>query len=325
MLVDEVTINVKAGNGGKGGVAFNRNLMSLGPTGGAGGAGGNIFLEGVANLNALEHFRHQKDWEAENGGVGRGQFVDGKDGPDIFLPVPVGTVVKNLSSGLETEILKIGEKIIVARGGHGGKGNFHYRSATNRSPRQFGPGTPGESATLSLELRIIADVGLIGFPNAGKSSLLNTLTKAKSKVANYPFTTLEPNLGAYFDLILADIPGLIEGASTGKGLGHKFLRHIERTKVLFHLIASDSNDPVADYQTIREELKKHNPELLSKPEYVFLSKSDLISLEELNAKEKILTKKIKSPVSSFSIIDDESLIPLKKILAEIEKEKYEKN
>ena len=196
----------------------------------------------------------------------------------------MGTIIQKIETGETKEILKIGERILVARGGRGGKGNFHFRSATNTSPKQFQEGSLGEHFAVRLELRLIADIGLIGLPNAGKSSLLNELTKAKSKVANYPFTTLEPNLGVYYELILADIPGLIEGASTGKGLGIGFLRHIERTKILFHLISAESENPVKDYKIIKKELETYNKNLTKKTEYVFLSKSDMVSSEEMKRK-----------------------------------------
>ena len=234
MLIDDVTIKVKAGAGGRGAVAFNNNLMSLGPAGGSGGNGGKIYFEGVSDLNALGQFRYKKEIRSENGENGKGQFRDGADGKDLILKVPVGTVYK---IGRQTiEVLKIGQRILVASGGHGGKGNFQFRSPKLTTPKRFQEGLPVEEFILRLELKLIAVVGLIGLPNAGKSSLLNELTEAKSKVANYAFTTLEPSLGVYYNLILADIPGLIEGASTGKGLGDKFLKHVERAKRLFHLI-----------------------------------------------------------------------------------------
>ena len=246
MLIDDVTIRVRAGNGGRGAVAFDKNKMALGPAGGSGGNGGRIYFEGVSDLGALNQFRYKKELTAENGEGGKGQFNDGPDGKNLILKVPVGTVIHNLTTETNQEIIKIGEKIIAAKGGLGGKGNFLFRSPRNTSPRRFQPGLPGEEAALRLELKLIADVGLVGFPNVGKSSLLNELTKAKAKVANYPFTTLEPNLGVYYELILADIPGLIEGASSGKGLGIKFLRHIERTRILFHLISAESTNPKND-------------------------------------------------------------------------------
>src|SRR3990167_729483 len=231
MLIDEVKIKVSAGGGGRGAVAFNKNLKSLGPAGGSGGNGASIYFEGASNLNALGQFRYEKDIKAKDGEDGRGQFCDGTDGPDRVLKVPVGTVIQKIGGNtfaIPQEILKNSERKLIARGGHGGKGNFLFRSPMLTTPLRFQEGLPGEHFTLRLELKFIADVGLIGLPNAGKSSLLNELTNSRSRVANYPFTTLEPNLGTYYELILADIPGLIEGASAGKGLGTKFLRHIER-------------------------------------------------------------------------------------------------
>src|SRR3990167_8395326 len=295
MLIDEITIRVKAGNGGRGAVAFNRNKMMLGPVGGNGGFGGNIYIEGVSDLSALSQFRHVKEIKTDDGGNGRGDFVDGQDGKDITVQVPIGTTITNLDTKEVYDITKTGEKLLTAKGGYGGKGNYHYRSSTNTRPKQFGPGTPGQGFTIKLELKLIADVGLIGLPNAGKSSLLNELTEAKSKVANYAFTTLEPNLGAYYELILADIPGLIEGASGGKGLGMKFLRHIERTKILFHLISAESPDLRKDYRVIKNELKSFSKELAKKPEYIFLTKSDMLPAKEIKKKSaglKKLNKKV---------------------------------
>jgi len=320
MLIDDVTIKVEAGNGGKGAVAFNKNMMSLGPVGGSGGKGGSVYFEGVSDLSALNQFRYKKDIKAQDGGDGRGQFRDGSNGSDIILKVPVGTITNKIETGEINEVLKIGERIFIAKGGIGGKGNFQFRSATNTSPKRFQEGRLGESFTIRLELKLIANVGLIGLPNAGKSSLLNELTKAKSKVANYPFTTLEPNLGVYYELILADIPGLIEGASTGKGLGIKFLRHIERTKILFHLISAESENPVKDYKIIKNELKTYNKELIKKTEYVFLSKSDMMSEKEIKKKIAAL-KKINKNVFPISVYDWDSLEKVKKILNKIKSEK----
>ncbi len=320
MLIDDVKIKVSAGNGGKGAVAFNKNLMSLGPTGASGGKGGSIYFEGISDLNALGQFRYKKDIKAKDGENGNKQFRDGPDGEDLILKVPVGTVIHRLETNKTSEVLKIGERIIAAKGGRGGKGNFHFRSSTNTTPMQFQEGLAGEYFTIRLELKLIADVGLIGLPNAGKSSLMNQLTKSKSKVANYPFTTLEPSLGAYYELILADIPGLIEGASSGKGLGVKFLRHVERTKILFHLISAESENLVKDYKTIKKELENYSKELVKKPEYVFLSKSDILPLEEIKKKIADL-KKINKNVLPISILDDESLEKVKKILNKIKSEK----
>jgi GTP-binding protein len=228
--------------------------------------------------------------------------------------------VHNLTAEKDVDVEKIGERVLIAQGGIGGRGNFHFRSSTNTSPTQFQSGTEGEGFDLRLELKLIADVGFVGLPNAGKSSMLNALTNAKSKVANYPFTTLEPNLGAYYELIIADIPGIIEGSSLGKGLGIKFLRHIERTKILFHFISAESSSLVRDYKTIRKELGLYNKDLLKKPEYLFLSKSDILSPKEL--KEKLVKlKKISTKSMAVSILDDESLKKIEKILNEIKDKK----
>jgi len=316
MIIDDVNIRVIAGDGGNGMATFSRTKMVLGPTGGSGGNGGNVFVEGVSDLSALKRFRYKKENKADDGQNGKSQLNDGNNGEDLILPVPVGTVVKNLDNGINFEITQIGQIELVARGGHGGKGNYLFRSSTNTSPKEFDNGKPGESFELHLELKMIADVGFIGLPNVGKSSLLNELTNAKSKVANYPFTTLEPNLGIYYDLILADIPGLIEGASEGKGLGIKFLKHIERTRVLFHFISSESPTPIEDYQVVRKELENHNKILLEKPEYIFLSKTDTTSAENIEKIKKEF-KKIEKEILPISIIDSESLKAVMKILNEI--------
>ena len=264
--------------------------------------------------------RYKKNVKAENGKDGRGQLNDGASADDLILKVPIGTVIQNTESNKTEEILKIGERILVAKGGNGGRGNFFFRSSTNTSPKQFGKGSPGEHVVLRLELKLIADVGIIGLPNAGKSSLLNELTKAQSKIGNYPFTTLEPNLGVYYELILADIPGLIEGASEGKGLGTKFLRHIERTKILFHFISADSADPISDYKTVRAELSAYNNLLLEKPEYIFISKSDIVA-SAIIEKTKNEFKKVNKDALAISIIDSDSLENFKKALNSLISEK----
>lgn len=324
MIIDDVKINVIAGHGGRGLAVFSKTKKTLGPTGGSGGRGGNVFIEGVSDLGALRQFRFRKVCEAKDGEHGRNQLNDGADAEDLTLFVPVGTICHNLSEQRShpknVEITKIGQRELVAKGGRGGKGNYLFRSATNTSPRQFEEGKPGESFEVRLELKMIADVGFIGLPNVGKSSLLNELTNAESKVANYPFTTLEPNLGVYYDLILADIPGLIEGASEGKGLGTKFLRHIERTKILFHFVTADSENPLADYKTVRKELETYNPLLLEKPEYIFISKSDTVEKEKIE-EIKSEFKKIGKESVEISIIDSDSLNKVKKILDKLIKEK----
>lgn len=320
MLIDEVTIRVKAGHGGRGAVAFQKIKFAFGPTGTAGGDGGSVYAEGVSDLGALNQLRFKKDISAKKGMDGRSQFRDGEDSESEVVKVPVGTVIHNLDTGKDEEVTRVGEKILVAKGGKGGRGNFHFRSSTNTTPREFEPGLPGQEYTIRFELKLIADIGLIGFPNAGKSSLLNELSSAKAKVANYAFTTLEPNMGAYYELIIADIPGLIEGASEGKGLGIKFLRHVERTRVLFHLVSAEAEDVVKEYEATRAELGKYNPELLEKPEYVFLSKIDMVAPADIKKKLAALKKKNKNTFA-ISVLDNESLEQVKKILAKAEKEK----
>ncbi|OHA66104.1 MAG: Obg family GTPase CgtA [Candidatus Wildermuthbacteria bacterium RIFCSPHIGHO2_01_FULL_49_22b] len=313
MLIDEVKVRLYGGHGGRGAIAFQRVKLALGPTGATGGHGGSIYVRGVSNIGALSQFQKKKDVRAKNGEAGKAQFNDGHDGPDIVLDIPVGTVITNLETSRKFELTKIGEEILVIKGGYGGKGNFKFRSPTDTSPRKFQEGLPGEEGIFEFELKMIADVGLVGLPNAGKSSLLNALTAAKSKVANYEFTTLEAHLGAYHGVIIADIPGLIEGAASGKGLGIKFLRHVERTRVIFHLVPATSDDHVRDYKIIRGELGKYNPKLLEKDEYVFLSKSDEVSEAELKSAVKKL--KVAGVIAKpLSIIDDGLLLPVRKIL-----------
>jgi GTP-binding protein len=320
MLIDDVTIKVKAGKGGDGMVAFAKTLMNQGPTGGDGGRGGNIIIRGVNDLGALRPFKTKKLVAAKNGGQGEQNMRTGANGADGIVVVPVGTLVHDLTHKKDYEISKIGEEIVILKGGNGGFGNFYFRSSTNTTPEQANPGQIGEEAQIRLELKLIADIGFVGYPNVGKSSLLNELTNASSKVANYKFTTLEPHLGVYYELILADIPGIIEGASEGKGLGHKFLKHIERTKILFHFISADSENPLEDYKIIREELGKFNKKLLKKEEWVIVSKSDEKSPEEV---KKIVNKlKKKNPqIIALSLLDDKSIEGVRKILNEIKKNK----
>lgn len=320
MLIDDIKIEVSAGNGGKGCVAFNKNLMSLGPAGGSGGRGGSVIFKGVSDLNALNQFRFRKQVNAENGREGKGQFCDGPDAKDEVIKIPVGTVINNLTTGESQEITKVGEEVLIAKGGRGGRGNFQFRGSKNTTPKEFEEGKPGQAFELRLELKMIADIGFVGLPNLGKSSLLNELTNANVKVANYQFTTLEPNLGVYNSLILADIPGLIEGASDGKGLGIKFLKHVERTKIIFHFLAADSEDIVADYKTIQAELGAFNPALLEKPEYILVSRSDTVTPEILKEKLKE-AKKINKKAIPISIHNWDELQKVKNILNELEKEK----
>lgn len=313
MLVDEVRIEVKGGKGGDGKVHFDTSKMSQGPDGGNGGKGGSVFAVGVSDLSALNKFRFKKKFFAQDGENGMTKKKSGKNGDDLYLQVPVGTIIRNLDTQKDYEIIGVGEQIKIASGGKGGRGNYEFRSSVNISPKKAESGREGEYFNIFLELQLIAHVGFIGFPNAGKSSMLNELTQASAKVGNYKFTTLEPNLGVLDELILADIPGLIEGASTGKGLGIKFLRHIKRTKVLIHFISSESEDLLSDYQVIRNELASYNPDLLEKDEYIFLTKHDLFSKSEIQGKVKALKKASKN-VLSVSIHDSESIEKVRVLL-----------
>ena len=316
MLIDEVKLKIRGGHGGTGIVSFKNPKMSRGPTGGNGGNGGNVYILGVSDLGALRQFRHKKSFKAESGAGGGNNKKDGANAEDLILKVPVGTVVHNLDLKEDVEITKINQRILIAHGAHGGYGNFYFRSATNIYPTKFTPGHKAREFDFLFELKLIADVGLVGLPNVGKSSLLNNLTSAKSKVANYNFTTLEPHLGAYYELILADIPGLIEGASGGKGLGYKFLRHIARCEVIFHLVSSEAKDVQKDYQVIRQELKNFDLELSKKFEYIFLSKSDLVSDKEVKDKLNKL-KKLNPDAIAISINSEKSIKAVEKILREI--------
>ena len=316
MLIDDVVIKVKAGRGGDGLSAFSKVVLENGPTGGDGGQGGNVIIKGVSDLGALRQFRHKKFIKAGDGQQGGQNIRTGANGKDVIIKVPIGTVVHNLTKNTEQEITRKGAEIIVAKGGNGGFGNRHYRSSKNTSPTRANEGALGEEFEIRLELKLIADIGLIGYPNVGKSTFLNTFTSAKSKVANYQFTTLEPHLGVYYSLILADIPGLIEGAARGKGLGHKFLQHIERTKILFHFIAADSIDPVNDYLIIRKELEEFNPKMLKKKEWIILSRIDEIDEEELEKIKKKLQKYNKN-IKTLSVLEDQSVEKMKEFLNKI--------
>jgi GTPase len=290
MLIDEATIYARGGKGGDGCLSFRREkfIPKGGPDGGDGGKGGDVILVGDRNLNTLLSVTHRPHKRGENGRPGRGKSMHGADGDDCIVPVPLGTLVRNAETGeLIADISEHDQRVIVARGGKGGKGNEHFKSATNQTPREWTAGEDGEELTVNLELKLIADVGLVGLPNAGKSTLLRAVSRAQPKVADYPFTTLVPHLGIAQlsderTLVIADIPGLIEGAAAGAGLGHEFLRHIERTSVLVHVVdvmPIDGSDPAVDYRTIREELAAHSQALAEKCEIIALNKIDLIEDE----------------------------------------------
>lgn len=313
MLIDEARITIKAGNGGRGMVHMYRDKMRPkgGPDGGDGGDGGDVIFKAVSDIGALNLFRHQTKFIAENGFPGGKNQMTGHNGQDLILEIPIGSVIQS-DNGIQKELTKVSETYLAVKGGQGGHGNYHYRSSTNQQPDQFQPGEQTEAKNIYIQLKLIADVGLVGLPNAGKTSLLNELTPAHAKVANYPFTTLEPNLGVTKGgKIIADIPGLIEGASAGKGLGHKFLKHIERTQVIVHCLACDSVDPKNDYQKIRKELENYSSILISKPEIIVLTKSDLLD----NPKETAKLKKLTKANLATSIIDPASIKKLNDLIA----------
>ncbi len=283
-FVDYVTISVKSGDGGAGALSFRRAKYEPkgGPDGGDGGRGGTVMLKGDSHLYTLLDLRYNRHHNGQNGGRGEGSNKTGRDGEDIVLRVPLGTVARNSDTGdVIGEVTSEGDVLVLATGGRGGKGNTFFKSSTNRTPRHAQPGELGEELELTLELKLLADVGLVGFPNAGKSTLVSSISAAKPKIADYPFTTLEPSLGvvsvgSYESFVMADIPGIIEGAHEGKGLGIRFLKHIERNAVLLLLIPVTSEDPAAEYETLREEMRAFNPELADKPHLVAASKVDIV-------------------------------------------------
>lgn len=280
-FVDEVQIYARAGNGGDGVVRWHssRGAPKGGPAGGDGGRGGDVYAEAVRDLAYLSNYRHTKSFAAENGGDGMKQDMEGKNGEDLVLRVPVGSVIENKDTGDTYEVLHEGDRVQLLRGGAGGLGNARFKNSRNVAPKQSTPGKSGQRGNFVVELKLVADVGLVGLPNAGKSSLLNALTNAKSQIGAYPFTTLEPHLGSFHGYVLADIPGLISGAADGKGLGDKFLRHISRTRVLFHLVSAEDEEVLARYKTVRDELSRHDTALTEKREIIVLSKIDLVDQE----------------------------------------------
>jgi len=307
-FVDYVKVHLASGNGGKGSMHFHREkyITKGGPDGGDGGRGGHVIVKGNKNLWTLVHYKFKKHFKADHGEHGSKSRSFGADGKDVVLEVPLGTVVKD-SETMEVlfEITEHDQEVIALEGGKGGLGNWHFKSSTNQTPRYAQPGIPGQERTVTLELKVLADVGLVGFPNAGKSTLLSVITSAKPKIADYEFTTLKPNLGIvqhrdFQSFVMADIPGIIEGAAEGKGLGHYFLRHIERNATLLFLISADSKDIVKEYRILIDELRRYNPELLDKERFLVISKSDMLDdelKEEISAELKSSLKDI-----SFSFI-----------------------
>ena len=318
-FVDYVKINVASGKGGKGSTHLRREkyVAKGGPDGGDGGRGGHIILRGNSQFWTLYHLKFKRHFKAEKGNDGGKNRITGSNGKDIFIDVPLGTVVKNTTDQSTIfEITEEGEERIICEGGKGGRGNWHFKSSTNQTPRYAQPGLPNQEIQITLELKVLADVGLVGFPNAGKSTLLSVITEAKPKIADYEFTTLKPNLGIvkYRDFrtfIMADIPGIIEGASEGKGLGHYFLRHIERNSTLLFMIPSDSDDIVTSYKILLKELKKYNPEMLDKSRLIAITKSDLLDDELIKEIEFEIKEKIDEEFIFISSISNLGLIELK--------------
>jgi GTP-binding protein len=319
-FIDYVRIFCKSGHGGKGSTHLRREkyIPKGGPDGGDGGRGGHIILKGDKQLWTLIHLKYRKHIKAENGGDGSGQLRTGADGKDIILKVPLGTVAKDGETGeILFEIIDDGQEIILAQGGRGGLGNDHFKTPTNQTPRYAQPGEEGIEGWFVLELKILADVGLVGFPNAGKSTLLSVVSAAKPKIADYAFTTLEPNLGIvnYYDdksFVMADIPGIIEGAHEGRGLGLRFLRHIERNSMLLFMIPADSKDIAEEYKILLNELKQYNPELLDKERLLAVTKSDMLDEELKKEIKKHLPKKI--PYIFISSLTGEGIPQLKDML-----------
>lgn len=312
MLIDRAEITIEAGHGGAGRVSFGSGKS--GPSGGTGGKGGDFYFRSSSDITLLNQFSSEFSFKAENGEAGGKFNKTGKGGKDLELLVPVGTSIINKETGeLILELTKVDQRELICKGGIGGKGNNEFKSPRRTTPEFAQPGLPGEKFEVILSLKLIADYGLIGLPNAGKSSLLNELTKAKAIVANYPFTTLFPNIGAIGSKFIADIPGLIENAALGKGLGIGFLKHIEKVSVLLHCISTESEDILRDYEVIRGELGKYNKELLNKKEVIILTKTDLVDKKDLNKKIKILNK-ISKEVYPVSIHDWEAIEKLKSLI-----------
>mgnify|MGYP001593384326 CR=1 FL=1 len=318
-FVDEARIYAESGKGGDGVVRWLRTKESArgGPSGGDGGKGGNVVLVGVRDISALAHYRYEKKFHAQDGEAGKSELKHGKNGKDAVLNVPVGTLARVVETGDEYEITKESEQIVLFRGGKGGLGNARFKSSTHQNPFERTEGREGKGGNIELTLKIIADAGLIGLPNAGKSSLLNALTRAKSKVGDYPFTTLAPNLGDFYGHILADIPGLIEGASSGRGLGIKFLRHVERTGILLHLVSADQDNLIKAYKEVHNEVELFRHGLAEKREIIVLSKTDLVSTQECKTKIQLLARETGREVLPVSVEDPNILKKFSDQLANI--------
>ena len=316
-FIDEAKIEVHAGNGGNGAATFRREkyVPRGGPDGGDGGRGGSVWARADRNVNTLVDYRFARIHRAEHGGRGMGSDCNGRAGSDVELRMPVGTLIRDQASGeLVADLAKDGSRALLARGGAGGLGNLHFKSSVNRAPRQFTRGEPGETRKLALELRVLADVGLLGLPNAGKSTLIRAVSSARPKVADYPFTTLNPSLGVVrageSSFVVADIPGLIEGASEGAGLGHQFLRHLARTRLLLHLVDLTQEDPVRDARVIAAELKRYEDSLYRKPRWLVFNKIDAVEDPEARVQKILRALRWKRPWFKVAAISGEGCKPL---------------
>ncbi|MFA6397374.1 MAG: GTPase ObgE [Candidatus Paceibacterota bacterium] len=331
-FTDEIKIYAKAGDGGNGVVRWRheKGKPLMGPGGGNAGRGGNVYVEAIRDVYILAKYKNQKEFIAERGEDGGSNNIHGANGEDCIIELPIGSIVTNLKTDKVISLVKEGQRELLLEGGNGGLGNEHFKSSTNTTPKECTFGKPGDDAEFFIELQLFADIGLIGLPNAGKSSLLNSLTNAKAKIGSYQFTTLDPNLGSFYGFVIADIPGLIEGASEGKGLGTKFLKHIKRTKMLIHLISFEKEDMVAIYKQIRKELEKYGEDLVEKEEIILLTKTDLVDEKTIKANIKKFSalggsasggEKSKKKVFTITLYDDNSIKQFSDSLVKILEEK----
>lgn len=322
-FTDELTIYAKAGDGGDGVVRWRQEkfVPRGGPAGGNGGRGGDVIVEAIRDVNILSKYSAKPKFVAQNGTAGSKKSMHGENAEPLVVLLPVGSLLTNKETGDQFELTEVGQRVKILEGGRGGFGNEHFKASTNTTPYEWTPGKPGQDGTFSIELRLFADVGLVGFPNAGKSTLIQAITNSKSKVGAYQFTTLDPHLGAFYEFVVADIPGIIEGASEGKGLGHKFLKHISRTKTLIHLVsfeneAEEKGGMMKSYKAIRKELEDFDPKLLEKDEFILLTKTDVVDEDTLKQVQKEF-EKLGKPVFAITMFDEEEVKEFEHKLLEI--------